>query len=246
MLDSFKYMFKAENFWKRYLLLLLFVFISNFLINWSGFFAPVMNDGKSSPLYYILPVVGLCVMFVPYGYSMLILKSRLNNSPDLPKLQVLQNFISGFKVVLSAIVLLLALTLFFKAIYLFNSLLSGVTDYVSVIFNVLIFLVLLFVSFFGIAMCCRYVIKPSYLNFVNFVAAVKLINCNVAKYFKSYLLTILCTVIVYSIAMFSVMYLSTIGYLGLFLYCLLVSVIWTYYVFVLAGIFANGVIADKI
>ena len=246
MTDSFKYMFKDDCFWKKYLAVLCIVFVSNCLINGSGLFSPAMNNGQSSVWYNVLFFSGLVIMFIPYGYSISLLKARLEGANSLPSLNILSDFTAGLKVFVSALLLILLLAVAAIIISFVNVLLSTFGSVFSLICSVVLFFMLLIVSFFGIAMCCRYVKKPSYLNFLNFKAAAQLINCDTAKYFKAYLLTLLCTVIVYSIAMLSVIYLSTIGYLGLIIYCIAVSVIWTYYMYVLAGIFEKAVIADNI
>jgi len=246
MIDSFKYMFKDEGFWKKYLSLLGIVFIANIFINFSGLFDPKMTNGDSSALFYILFFLGLIVMLIPYGYSISLLKSKLEGSAsELPKLTILSDFMSGLKVFISALLLLVLLSVIAIVIGFVNALFAGFGSIISLICNIVLFFILLIVSFFGIAMCCRYVENPSYLTFVDFKAAAELINKGVAKYFKAYLLTVLCTAVVYLVAMLFVICLSTMGYIGLVLYCILVSVIWTYYMYVLAGIFAKSVASEK-
>ena len=221
------------------------VFISNLLINGSSLFAPEIKGGQTTIWYNILFFAGLIVMFIPYGYSISLLKSRLEDTnAALPQVNLLSDFHAGLKVFISALLLLFLLSLAAIAIGFINVILSGLGSFVTVICNIIIFFMLLFVSFFGIAMCNRYVQKPSYLNFVNFKAAADIINRNTAKYFKAYLLAVFCTIIVYSVAMLSVIFLSKIGYLGLVIYCILVSVIWTYYMYVLAGIFEKAVAVE--
>jgi len=90
-------------------------------------------------------------------------------------------------------------------------------------------------------MCCKYVIKPSFLNFVRFSQAAKIINKNVDKYFIYYLYAIAITAIVYLIAILLGTLLTKIGYTGLILYCIFVSLIWTYHLYILAGLFSSAV-----
>lgn len=249
MFKSFIYMFKDKSYWKKYLLLLIPVLIANLLINWSGTFSPTLNDGKSSPWYYILFFAGFIVMFIPYGYSINLLKSRLEKEPadELPSLNVTDNFISGAKVILAGIPLLLLMFLASFLIITINSIIPNILGgFISVLLNILMFLILLTTTFMGIAMCCRYVIKPSYLNFVNFKATAELINQDTVKYLKAALLTGFSLLIIYTLAMVAVTFLTALGYLGLAIYCVIVSILWTYQIFVLAGLFSNAVIAEKI
>lgn len=247
MLNSFKYMFKIENFWKKYLFLFCIVLVANLLINWSGTY-PETDMGKTPILYYILFFAGFFTMFVPYGYSISLLKAKIDNCAEneFPEINIPKDFIAGLKVVISGLVLVLFLSFISFLIYFFNNILSGYFgEIIPVIFNIILFLVMFIVSFVGIAMCCRYVVKPSFLNFVNFKAAIELINNNVSKYFKAYILTALSMAIVYLIAISSVSVLTKIGYAGLVIYCILVSILWSYQIFVLAGLFSSAVVFEK-
>ena len=249
MFKSFIYMFKDKSYWKKYLLLSIPVLIANLLINWSGTFSPTLNDGKSSPWYYILFFAGFIVMFIPYGYSINLLKSRLEKEPadELPSLNVTDNFISGAKVILAGIPLLLLMFFASFLIITINSIIPNILGgFISVLLNILMFLILLTTTFMGIAMCCRYVVKPSYLNFLNFKAAAKLINSNVSKYFKSFVLTALSTAVIYLITFISVSYLTLIGYAGLVIYCIIVSLLWSYQIYLFAGLFSSAVDREKI
>lgn len=248
MFESFKYMFSDRNFYKKYMFLLFFIIISNLLINWSSVYSPIYNHGKTSPLYYILLIIGFIIMFVPYGYSMSVLRYTINKSDDsLPELNIFHNFLDGVKVVLSGFILIIALIIILFLFGKISMLFAGILgDVVSSVIVVLSLLMLFFISFFGISMCCRYVVKPSYLNFVNFKAAVEVINNNVKKYLKAYLKTLLLCILVYGISMIMAYYLTKVGYLGLVIYSVAVSVIWSYMIFVLANIFAKAVDTHKI
>ena len=249
MKNSFIYMFKDQCFWQKYLSVFGIIFVANLLINWSGVFAPDLNEGNTSIWFYILFFTGLIVLFVPYGYSISLLKAKLDDASlsELPSINLVNNFISGFKVMLSGILLIVSLVLFIFALFLFNSfLVKFLGGFISAILNVILFLILFIIAFLFISMCCRYVVKPSFLNFLNFKAAAQLVNCNVLKYFKSFLMVVLCTVIIYSITMLSASVLTIIGYTGLVIYCMFVSILWAYQLFLYAGLFSNAVISEKI
>lgn len=249
MLKSFSYMFKDNNFWKKYLSVFGFILIANFLINYSGTFSPELNGGEISPWYYILFFAGFIFMFVPYGYSISALKITLegNEAGELPYVNIVKNFMAGLKVVLAGLVLVIPLLFVVYLLVMLNIILSKfLGGILSVMINVVLCFIFFWVLFSGIAMCCRYVKTPSYLNFVNFKAAAQLINCDVARYFKVFWLTILCTVIVYSITFLLVSVLTKIGYAGLVIYCILISLLWTYQIYLFAGLFSNAVIAEKV
>lgn len=249
MLNSFTYMFKDKFFWKKYLLLYVFILIANFLMNSSSIFAPILNNGKTSCWYYILMFAGFVAMFIPYGYSITLLKLKLKDksATDMPTLDIKENFMSGLKVVVSGTLLVLIVAaISFLTIALNITLSKLFGDFISTILNILLFLALLTIGFLGISMCCRYVIKPSYLNFINFKAATELINYNVPKYFKAFLLTLLSMIVVYTLALLPVKILTDLGYIGLIIYCIWVSILWSYQIFILAGLFENAVIAEKI
>lgn len=247
MLKSFIYMFKDTNFWKKYLSLFGVVLIANLLINWSGTLAPAIEGDKASIWYYILFFTGLIVMFIPYGYSISALKTKLDETKELPSLDIVKNFVAGLKVFLSGLILLAVVLIFAFVLLVINSIITDLlgTQF-GVVSNAILFLMLLIVAFFCIAMCCRYVVKPSYLNFLNFKAAAKLINSNVSKYFKSFVLTALSTAVIYLITFISVSYLTLIGYAGLVIYCIIVSLLWSYQIYLFAGLFSSAVDREKI
>lgn len=249
MFESFMYMFKDRSFIKKYLLVLLFVTIANLFMNWSGIYAPILNDGQTSILYYLLYIIGYVIMFVPFGYSIEVLRHTLTDSEntELPKVSVLQNFLAGFKVILSGAVLIFALFIVFTLLGFINTMLPAtIGDITSSIIFTLSLLILFFTSFFGIAMCSRYVVKPSFLNFVNFKACISVIEGNILKYSKAYLKTALLAIIVYGLSIIFVSFLVKLSYTGLVIYSILVSLMWSYVLFVLAKIFAKAVDIEKL
>ena len=249
MLNSFKYMFAEKDFFKKFLYLFMIILCSNILINWSGTLAPNLNGGKTSVWYYIIFLIGFIVMFIPYGYSISLLKNTIENglTSDSPKIDIINNFISGFKVVISGSVLLLLLALIIFLVSFISAFLSSMLGIVvQYVFNAIVLLILFMVFFMGIAMCCRYVIKPSFLNFVNFKAVAELINKDTVKYSKAFLMSVLCAVIIYLITFLLVSVLSYMGYAGLIIYCVCVSILWTYQIYVFAGLFSHAVNADSI
>lgn len=252
MFESFIYMFKDKSFYKKYLWVLLFVTLANLFMNWSGIYAPILNNGKTSVWYYLLYLIGFIIMFVPFGYSITALRHTMESSEnyELPNIDILHNFIDGLKVILSGAVLMVGLFIIFSVIGFMNAIFMGMSGLVGDILSSVVFavslLILFFMSIFGIAMCCRYVKKPGYLNFVNFKAAIDIINNNAVRYFKAYFKTFLTAVVVYGIAILLVSFLVKMGYAGLVIYSIAVSVIWTYVIFVLAKIFAKAVDAEKI
>lgn len=249
MLDSFFYMFRDKEFWKKYLSLFSIVLIANILINCPEALAQMLDNSKLSSISFIFLFLGLVIMMIPYGYSISALKSTLdkNFSGCLPMLNITKNFKDGFKVVLSGLIFLILLILTIYILFFVNAVFSSfLGSFISIICNILIFLILLIVAFFGIAMCCKYVTCPSYLNFINFKAAYNIINNNVGKYFIAFLLSLLCIVLVYSAIFLTVPFLTEIGYIGLAIYCLFVSALWTYQIFVLARLFSKAIETDKL
>ena len=249
MLKVFTYMFLDKSFWKKYLALFGVIFVANSLINWSGVFSPAMNGGVGSPWYYILFFTGFFVMFVIYGYSISLLRTTIENKDvdDLPMLNLIKDFIRGAKVIVSGFIFAVAFVLFLLLLGLIGKLIAMLNGEVSyIILSAIIFLSLLIIAFSGMAMCCRYVVKPAYFNFLNFKSAFKLINCNVKKYFIAFLIAIVITAIPYLLSILFEMFLTKIGYPGLVIYCILVSLIWAYQIYVFAGLFARAVETDKI
>ena len=249
MRDAFVYMFKDKGFAKKYMSLFGILLVANLLINWSGTLSPELNAGFTSIWYYILFFVGFITMFISYGYSISLLRAKIDDASvsELPSINIVKNFAAGFKVILSGSLLVVLTLLFMYSLYFLNNVLvKNIGSSVSIVSNTILFMAFFIISFFFISMCCRYVVKPSFLNFLNFKAAAQLINCNVSKYFKSFLMTALCTAIVYLISMLSVSVLVLFGYLGLVLYCVIVSLLWAYQIYVFAGLFSNAVISEKI
>ena len=249
MLNAFVYMFKDKSFAKKYISLFGILLTANLLINWSGTLSPELNVGPTSIWYYILFFAGFITMFISYGYSISLLRAKIDDASvnELPSINIVKNFVAGFKVVLSGSLLVILAVLFLYAMYFLNNILvKNIGNSVSVVINTILFLAFFIVSFFFISMCCRYVVKPSFFNFLNFRAAAQLIKCNVSKYFKSFLMTALCMSVVYLISMLSVSVLVMLGYFGLVLYCVVVSILWAYQIYVFAGLFSNAVITDKI
>ena len=249
MMNSFIYMFEDKNFIKKFFVVFFIILIANLCINWSGTLAPSLNNYQTSVWYYILFLSGLVILCIPYGYSITVLQSKLqkDNDNNLPSINLVKNFIDGFKVVLSGAILVIAvLFLLYLIAFPINLITGALQIFCTTILYAMIFFIIFFVSFLFIAMCCRYVVKPSFLNFMNFKAAIKLINSNVASYFKSYLLTILSVVVAYLITFLSVSVLTKIGYIGLLIYCIVVSLIWTYQIYLFAGLFSKAVNSENI
>ena len=247
MIKSFSYMFKENNFLKKFFMLLAFILISNFLINLSGLLEPLF--GKSSIWYNIVLIFGYIFMFVPYGYSIDLLKEYIQNKEDakLLDMSIFNNFKSGFKVVVSGLILLVPVLVLFVILGLLNKLISAQFGISASSFVLtFIFLIFLIISFLMIGMCDRYVIKPNWLNFVNFKAVVTLINQDVAKYFKVYLLTALSFIVMGTISVISALLLMQAGILGFFIYNIIISILWTYLTFVFAKLFSYAVDVEKI
>lgn len=249
MSEPFIYMLKDKNFYKKYLILLIFIIIANLFINGSSIYAQMLSGGNTYLLYNILYIIGFVILFVPYGYSISLLKSLMQkeDGADIPNITILSNFFSGLKVILSGVILLFVLFIIFFALGFFSELFSGlIGDIISTTIMVVSLLILMIMSFLGIAMCCRYTLKPSFVNFINIKSAINIIKNDVDKYFKAYAKTLILAVLVYGISIIAESFLYKIGYIGLIIYSILVSVIWTYIIFVLAKIFANAVDPDKI
>lgn len=246
MLNSFVYMFKDKDFGKKYLILFGVLFIANLLINCSSIFAPVLNNGKTSVWYYVLFIAGFILMFIPYGYSITVLRETINDNKNvnIPSLNALDNFISGLKVVLSGSILVFLIALLTVITVFISNLLANII--VSVILNTILILALFTTIFFMIAMCCRYVVKPSFLNFVEFLPAAKLINNNALQYLKVFVISCISFIIVYLISILVTPILTGIGYIGLFIYCLMVSAMWAYQLYLLAGLMSYSVDKDKL
>ena len=249
MLKVFTYMFSDKSFWKKYLALFGIIFLANSLISCSGVFSPELNDGVVSPWYYILFFTGFLAVFIIYGYSISILRTTIenNDAEELPMLNFIKDFVAGAKVTVSGLIFLVAFILFLLLLGLLGKLIAIFNSEASyIILSVIIFLSLLIIAFLVMAMCCRYVVKPSYWNFLNFKSAFKLINCNIKKYFTAFIVAVVVTVIQYWLSMLFEMFLTKIGYSGLVIYSILVSLIWAYQIYVFAGLFARAVETDKI
>ncbi len=248
MLKAFVYMFKDKEFWKKYLPVFCFVVLANIFMNWAGIYAPILNEGVKNPLYYILYIIGFVIMFVPYGYSISALDYafKCEENINLPFIDIKHNFLNGLKVILSGALLIVLLSVIFLILGFIRNALSGTAgEVLSSIVTALSFLILFFTSFMGIAMCCNYVKKPNYFNFINFKSAINIANENLGKYFIVYLITLLTAIVTYVLSMVVVSYMVLLGYLGIVLYSLFVSVIWTYIIYVYAYLFARSVKASS-
>lgn len=247
MLSSFLYMFKENNFLKKFFMLFSFILISNFLINLSGLLEPLF--GKSSIWYNVIYILGYILMFVPYGYSIELLKEYMQKKEDakLLDMDIFNNFKAGFKVVISGMILLFFVSvLLIILIFLKRLIFAKFGISLSSVVLALVFLMFFVISFFMIGMCDRYVIKPNWLNFVNFRAVALLINQNVARYFKVYLLTALSFIVLAVLSVISALFLMEVGYIGFVLYNVVISIIWAYLTFVFAKLFSYAVDVEKI
>ena len=247
MFTSFSYMFKESNFFKRFFMLFAFILIANFLINLSGLLQSLL--GQSSIWYNVLLIFGYIFMFVPYGYSIELLREHMqkNDEAKLLDMNFFNNFKSGFKVVVSGLMLLVSVIILLVILGFLNRLLFAKFGILASSFvYTLVFLIFLIISFFMIGMCNRYVIKPSWLNFLNFKAAALLINHDVAKYFKVYLLTAFSFIILGIISVISALFLMQAGLIGFVLYILIISLLWTYLTFVFAKLFSYATDVEKI
>lgn len=247
MIKSFSYMFKDSNFLKKFFTLFAFVLTANFLTNLSGIMQPIL--GRASIWYNIVLIFGYILMFVPYGYSIELLKANMSNLEEnnLLDMDIFKNFKDGLKVVLSSLILILSVFILFILFGLFSRLLAikfGIN--VSSYIYTFIFLIFLIISFLMIGMCCRYVIKPSWLNFVDFKSVITLINKNVAKYFKVYLMTALLFIILGVLTVISALILTQKGFVGFIIYNIIISLAWTYLTLVFAKLFSFAVEVDKI
>lgn len=247
MLKSFSYMFKAETFWKKFFLLFAFVLISNFFVNLAGVLAPLI--GRQSLWYNICFALGYIVMFIPYGYSMDLLRTNLENKSEsaFPSMDIFKCFKEGFKVVVSSMILIISVLLIIAGLVFASKVLSHQFGNIGFSFiYTFVFLLFLVVSFLSIAMCCRYVVKPSWLNFVNFKASCDIINDNVGKYFGVYVLTAVLAILVAIVSVLCAFILPQIGFVGFVLYNVVISLLWSYVIFVLARLFASAVNYEKI
>ena len=113
MNKMFTYMTNDINFSKKYLKLFVFILIANLLINSSDLFMPGLNHKTNLFLYYSILLLGFVTMFVPYGYSIELLKTVMNNDKKtkihLPSIDPKENFISGLNVVLAGSLLVIAI-----------------------------------------------------------------------------------------------------------------------------------------
>jgi hypothetical protein len=162
-------------------------------------------------------------------------------------MDIFKCFKEGFKVVVSGMILILSVLLIIAGLVFASNLFSQKFGDIGFSFiYTFVFLIFLVMSFLSIAMCCRYVVKPSWLNFVNFKAAFGIINNNVGKYFAVYVLTMVLAIIVAIISALFAVVLPQIGFAGFVLYNALISLLWSYIIFVLAKLFPNAVIYEKI
>ena len=247
MLNSFSYMFKENGFLKKFFILFAFVLAANFLINLSGLFEQLL--GKSSLWYNTTLIFGYIFMFVPYGYSIALLKTNMTEKENATLLDVdiFESFKKGFKVVISGLILVLSVFIILTLLVLVSKLLYtkfGVLG--SSFMYTVIFLIFLIISFLMIGLCCRYVIKPSWLNFVNLKAVLALINNDVAKYFKVYAVTAVLLIILGVLSAISAYFLTEMGFTGFVLYNVIISLMWSYLTLVFAKLFSFAVDVDKI
>lgn len=247
MLKSFSYMFKDSGFLKKFSMLFGFVLVANILTNLSGILEPIF--GGTSVWFNVIFILGYIFMFVPYGYSIDLLKSNMQNpeETDLLDMDIFRNFKDGFKVVVSGLILVLSLLILFFVLGFVIQMLSTKFGLIALSFvYALIFLIFFVISFFMIGMCCRYVIKPSWLNFVDFKSVINLINNNVAKYFKVYLMSALLFILLCVVSVMSALILTQKGLAGFVVYNIIISLAWAYLTLVFAKLFSFAVDVDKI
>lgn len=111
MKKAFYYMFKDTETFKKTFILLLFIFASTLVINFSNIlheFIPILSmhwqdsmfDSIWHWVFVILTFISIMLMFIPNGYALSLIKSLSNQEGNhvLPEIDIKQNFLKGLKV----------------------------------------------------------------------------------------------------------------------------------------------------
>lgn len=248
MLKSFSYMFRENDFWKKFLLIYVFVFIANILINFSSIFIRTYEDNFILIISNVIFFLGYIVLLVPYGYFVNALKDELCTNTDvLRNINIISDFKAGFRFMLSLFILYIPLVLMFALFIILNGILfkgeNSVVNYIGHVLSMLIFFV---VTFIAVPMLRRYAEHRNFLSFVDFKSAINMIKNKEISYLKLYAVLLAISILIYFVSFVVFPAFLMADFLGLFIYALLLSGVWTYFVFVFIKLFACKPDIDKI
>ena len=200
MKNAFVYMFKTDSIKKNLFKLWLLLFFAELLLNSTGIFNPLVLQGKFNLMYYPILLTGLAFSLIPCGYGMTSLKEYLKDNFELVSIDIIKNFVTGFKFALSyllyAVILFGILTVFAKLnLFFINKELSPI----SFIIVALSFLILITSAFIFIAQVCKFAKTENIFSFLNIPSIFKIINNNINKYFVGFILFVILMVIFSSV-----------------------------------------------
>ena len=197
MKEAFYYMFKDNMIKQKALTYFGFIFIAQFLTQWADVYAPEVKGAIPPIQYFVLFILGFIAMFIPTGYGVSCLKALIEQkeNPVLPFVNIKNNFILGFKLTASFILLMLSFMSIFSLGVGISFIPFPVMRAVSAIFMILMLILLIpfFIALviYSPALYTIFAKREWFTTFFRFIKSTKLIGEGVGTYFKGLGLIIL-------------------------------------------------------
>lgn len=199
MKKAFYYMFKDAEFFKKTYIILLFIFVSSIVSNFSNIlheFIPVLNahwqDSMYDPIwnwvYILLTFVSLALMFIPSGYFLSIIKSLSKQEDNyiLENMDIKRNFIQGLKLAVG-VGLIYILFVIVASLFLTASVIIALAFANQVMFYLtiaMITVVLLIFFFYAPIFNYMFAYKSNLLTYFRYMMATKIFLLDKKQYFK--------------------------------------------------------------
>ena len=242
MKELFTYMFKMDNFLKNLGILYIYIFLAILFGTLAASYSPINMFGEVSPLFIIFLILAIFFIPLPLGYAIASIKNNVNNVNQFPEMSIKKCYIDGIKILASLLILVALLVLIFFILGFVNGFFIH-KNWTPLSFTVASFsiLILIVASFFLMASFYNFSKTGNILSFVKFPTIVNLINKNVNKYCKYFILFFLLTAFTLFIKSFLFYSFNFLGFLGLFFYTTLLSFCYLY-----VGLISTKIIANSI
>lgn len=245
MKEAFNFMFKDNMFKKKAFIYVIVAFIANLISNIANTMAPQPNTAPTIQ-YIIIFIVGALLMLIPSGYGMSCIKAFIEQNENivLPFLNVKNNFIIGFKLAVSVLIMALIFGLGITILAILLAIVFSMLKAISagtIVLWVLMLALILILAYYSLAFCYIFVTTEKYTSFLQFRNATRLIKNDIKHYSLSALLFIGLTILVGILGTIITALLGLFGIVGLVLSTLITAFISGYTVYVFTYLTAKAV-----
>jgi len=236
MKEAFNFMFKDNMFLKKAMVYVFVAFVANLVSNYANTLAP-MPKTMPSIQYILFFLAGAILMLIPSGYGVSCIKAFVEQKDNfvIPFLNIKNNFVLGFKLAVSIIIMSLifglCITIAAMAFAFLFSLINAVTIG-SIILGVFVCTIILIVVFYSLAFCYIFATTEKLTSFIQFRTATKLIKNNPKHYILSTLVFIGLSLLVGVAGTIITSVLNSYGFIGLAIATFIIVSISGYTVYV--------------